>query len=110
MSMAAVDTVADIYFDIRVEQSRMKLEVISNMSEVRVDPGEVRSSDEVPFIGKPWSSAQQLKNKWIAQVSGAAVTKKHVFGWCSCSRPGTDITQQTINNIPRYVKTKFNKK
>lgn len=109
VSMAAVDTVADVYFDIRVEQTRMKLEITSNMSEIRVDPGEMRSSDEVLFIRKPWASAQKIKNNWIAEVSGATVTKKPVFGWCSWYRSATDITQQKMYDMTAYVKSHFNK-
>ncbi len=56
MIMAAVDTIADVFLEVKVNDVKMTAEIISEMSEVEVAKGETRSSDEILLIAKPWSS------------------------------------------------------
>ena len=54
VTFAAVDTVADINFDIRVEGTQMRLDIRCDMTGVLVESGETRPSDEVLVAIRPW--------------------------------------------------------
>ncbi len=104
ITFAAVDSISDIYYNIKVTQTKMKLEVWGDMSEILVEPGESRTSDEILLLFSPWDEAQSTKNKWIADISNAKVTKKPIFGWCSWYRVGNKVTQDDILDIASYTR------
>ncbi len=109
ISVAAVDTIADVYFEVKVNDVRMKLEIIADMSEVEVSPGETRASDEVLIIDQPWGIAQQIRSNWIAEISGAKITKKPAYGWCSWYRTGMKITSDDMIKIAEFAKINRNR-
>jgi alpha-galactosidase len=109
ISVAAVDTIADVYFELKVNDVKMKLEIIADMSEVEVSPGESRTSDEVLIISQPWGIAQQIRSQWLAEITGAKITKKPAYGWCSWYRTGTKVTSDDIMNISDFAKINRNK-
>ena len=104
VTFAAVDSICDVYYDVKVNKTKMKLEITGDMSEVLVESGESRESDEVLLLFMAWDDAQVIKNKWISVVSNVKVTKKPVFGWCSWYRMGTGVTQESIYKIAAYLK------
>ena len=109
VSMAAVGLVSDVYFHVRTEGTSMKLEVFGDMSEVLVEPGEVRPSDEVLLSFCPWGAAQEGKDRWLAEVAGVNLTKKPVYGWCSWYRSMRNITQEDILAMTDYLGKNRNK-
>ncbi|NWJ52484.1 MAG: hypothetical protein HXX14_16620 [Bacteroidetes bacterium] len=109
ISVAAVDTIADVYFDVKVNDVRMKLEIFTDMSEVEVFPGETRASDEVLIIDQPWKIAQQIRCKWIAEITGAKISKKPVYGWCSWYRAGMKVTSDDMIKISEFAKINKNR-
>lgn len=109
ISVAAVDTIADVYFEVKVNDVRMKLEIIADMSEVEVSPGETRASDEVLIIAQPWEAAQQIRSHWIAETTGTKITKKPAYGWCSWYRTGIKVTSDDMFKISDFAKINRNK-
>ena len=109
VSMAAVGLVSDVYFHVRTEGTSMKLEVFGDMSEVLVEPGEVRPSDEVLLSFCPWGAAQEGKDRWLAEVAGVNLTKKPVYGWCSWYWSMRNITQEDILAMTDYLGKNRNK-
>jgi len=103
VTFAAVDTVADINFDIRVEGTQMRLDIRCDMTGVLVESGETRPSDEVLVAIRPWGAAMQARSRWIADVAGVRNTKKPVFGWCSWYRSKTDVTAEEVCSLADYV-------
>ena len=103
VSMAAVGLVSDVYFHVRTEGTSMKLEVFGDMSEVLVEPGEVRPSDEVLLSFCPWGAAQEGKDRWLAEVAGVNLTKKPVYGWGSWYRSMRNIMQEDILAMTDYL-------
>ncbi len=103
ITLAAVDTISDVYFEMKIDDVRIQMEVESDMSEVLLEPGESRISDEVLFIAKPWGEAQQIRNKWIAQICNVSLNTTPVYGWCSWYRAGLRVTPDDIRNISDYV-------
>ena len=99
VTFAAVDTVADVNFDIRVEGTQMRLDITG----VLVESGETRPSDEVLVAIRPWGAAMQARSRWIADVAGVRNTKKPVFGWCSWYRSKTDVTAEEVCSLADYV-------
>ena len=108
ISFAAVDTVSDVYFDVKVKMEKMKLEIHADMSEIIVDPGEERRSDEVMITSRAWGAAQELRNKWIAGIAGIKVAKKPAFGWCSWYRTGTNVSEKEVLDITDYARKNNN--
>ena len=109
MSMAAVDTISDVYFEVKVNKTKMTAEIISDMSEVEVAPGESRSSDEVLLIAKPWKSAQQLNNNWIKSVTGTKIKHEPPYGWCSWYRSDMRISSSDIIGNARFISANRNR-
>lgn len=103
VTFAAVDTVADVNFDIRVEGTQMRLDIWCDMTGVLVESGETRPSDEVLVAIRPWGAAMQARSRWIADVAGVRNTKKPVFGWCSWYRSKTDVTAEEVCSLADYV-------
>ena len=103
VTFAAVDTVADIHVDIRVEGTQMRLDIRCDMTGVLVESGETRPSDEVLVAIRPWGAAMQARSRWIADVAGVRNTKKPVFGWCSWYRSKTDVTAEEVCSLADYV-------
>jgi hypothetical protein len=84
MVMGAVGApVADVRFDCRVDDGRMRLAVVSQMSDVVVEPGETRVSQEVLFLAGPYGSAVETLLRWEAATHGARTHRGPVVGWCS---------------------------
>jgi len=103
-TFAAVDSICDVYYDVRTDGTKMKLEITGEMSEITVESGESRMSDEVLLLCMKWDEAQLTKNRWIVDISDVKVTKKPVFGWCSWYRINTSVTQETIYDMAAYTK------
>ena len=102
LSVAAVDTITAVFFDIRVEGTKMKIEIYSDMSEVELTPGESRKSDEVLLLNKPWNEAQKDRCSWIKSMTGTKITKQPLLGWCSWYRSATGVKSQDVLNISSY--------
>ena len=74
---------ADVRFDCRVNEGRIRLAVVSQMSDVVVEPGETRVSQEVLFLAGPYASAVETLLRWQAATHGARTHRGPVVGWCS---------------------------
>lgn len=109
ITIAAVDTISDVFFDVKINKTNMNIEIQSDMSEVRIDSKETRKSDEVLFISKKWGDAQKIRNKWIQVITDTKINKKPVYGWCSWYRTFINVKPDDINQIVSFINQNKNK-
>ena len=105
MAIGAVGPcVSGIDFNFYVDGGNLLLEMIGNMDEILVDPGERRVSEEALFIAWPYRQAVQTINQWVAYSEGARTTKGPLYGWCSWYHYFWDVTAGDVRNAAQTVK------
>jgi hypothetical protein len=82
IAMGAVGVTADVAFDWWIADT-CGLEVICQMSDILVDPGESRDSETVAFICGPYDMALPKIIRWTAANAGSRTHLKEPNGWCS---------------------------
>lgn len=103
MTMAAVGDQADIDFEFRVDNGCCKLEVVSRMSDIAVDPGETRLSDTAAFLGGAFNNAADALNMWIASALKARNHRGAVSGWCSWYDLWAHVNAENVLDISHTV-------
>jgi len=83
MVIAAVDTVADLDIDWRVESTRCRLEIISRMTDSIVPPGTCRKSETALIRYGRYHEAMEDTMHWIGANHGTRTHRKPIVGWCS---------------------------
>lgn len=81
--MGAVGIEADVSFHCRIEDGRVRVSVVSEMSDVVLAPGECRASEEVALVISPYEEALQTLLARLAENTGRRTHRKPPFGWCS---------------------------
>lgn len=69
--------------DVRVEMSSRHLTLASEMTDILVEPGESRRSEEVVILAQPYHEAAENIFRWIAATHGARTHRGPISGWCS---------------------------
>ncbi|MCD9021907.1 glycoside hydrolase family 36 protein [Cohnella silvisoli] len=97
LTMGAVgEPEADVRFDCKVNNGKMRLDIISEMSDVRIEPGETRHSQEVMILARPYDEAVDTLFKWLSTTHGSRTHQGAKYGWCSWYDLRWDITEDTI--------------
>jgi hypothetical protein len=94
---------ANVRFLCDVSKGRMSLEVSSDMSDIIVDPGETRRSEEVLVLAAPYDAAIANLLRWMAITHGSRTARGPVFGWCSWYSCTTKITEKDVSGIVDVV-------
>ena len=105
LAMGAVGPgVSYVKFNCRVDSGKILVEIISEMDEIIVDPGESRESEEVLFLAQPYEEALTNLFSWVAETHNARTKREPIYGWCSWYDRYFDIDAQHILNITKAVK------
>lgn len=85
--------VADVFFRGTVADGALGVVIASAMTDVIVDPGETRVSEEVLILAAPCNPALDVLMHWIAATHGHRTARGPVFGWCSWYHYTSHLTQ-----------------
>lgn len=69
--------------DVRITVSGRQLTIASEMTDILVDPGESRCSEEVLLLAQPYPEAAERLLRWVAATHGARTHRGPIAGWCS---------------------------
>jgi alpha-galactosidase len=75
------------------------LEVAADMTDIRVDPGETRQTDEVLVLAGPYDSAASSLVHWVAKTHDARTPQRPLTGWCSWYTGGPKINAARMEKI-----------
>ncbi|MFH1007448.1 MAG: alpha-galactosidase [Candidatus Latescibacterota bacterium] len=104
LAMGAVGPAeADVRFDCRVNEGRMQLNIVSEMTDVRVDPGGTRQSEEVLILAGYYDTAVTTLLHWIAATHGHRTHRGPIFGWCSWYDLAGSITAEHVKSVAGAV-------
>lgn len=84
---------------------RASLEVASEMSGVRVDPGETRWGQQAVLLMEKPAAALARQADWVAQTHHARTDKGALSGWCSWYLKTSCITGKDVLGIVDAVST-----
>lgn len=101
---------ADVRFECKVADSgsgRSSLHIISDMSDIRVDPGESRRAQEVAVIAGPCEAAVETLLRWVAATHGSRTHRGALANWNSWYDLHAHITEQSIaDSVDSFVRFK----
>jgi hypothetical protein len=95
---------ADLRIDLRVDPASLLLRVVSRMSDVVVEPGETRESQEALFWLGAYDEAVETGMRWIAATHGSRSLSRPVFGWCSWYDKLDEIAEPDIVRVAETVR------
>jgi len=98
-----------VFIDARVAEGKLRLEIVSEMDGVRVDPGESRWSEEVLFLAEPYHEAVTTLFRWLASTHGARLNRGPIFGWCSWYDRGITIDARHVENVTAAIAKNYNR-
>lgn len=97
ITMGAVgEPEADVRFDWKVNNGKMRLDIVCEMSDVVLEPGETRHSQKVMILAGPYDEAVGTLFKWLSITHGSRTHQGTRYGWCSWYDLRWDITEDTI--------------
>lgn len=96
--------VSFVTFNCRVDSGAVLLEIISEMDDILVEPGETRHSEEVLILAQPYKKALTTLFSWIAETHGTRRQQDAIFGWLSWYDVFFDVTTSQINAIADVTK------
>ena len=94
---------ANIRLDFKVDHGAMRLDIISEMSDVEVDSGETRDSQEVLILAEPYRLALETLFRWWAATHGARLHRGPITGWCSWYDMLDKITGEHVEAVMESV-------
>ncbi len=72
-----------VTFSMRTSNDGLGLSVNSEMTDIVVDPGESRTSEEVLFLFAPHRESYEAALRWIGVTHGTRTNRGPLTGWCS---------------------------
>ena len=96
---------ADVRFHCEITSGGMNMGIASEMTDIRVDPGEARHTDEVVVLAEPYDVAMTALVKWIAATHGSRTARGPIVGWCSWYDRGKRITADHVNAVTAAVES-----
>ena len=88
---------SDILIECAVKGGKVAVQVDSEMSDIVVDPGESRRSEEVLVLAAPYETAVTNLYRWIAATHGARTKRGPIYGWCSWYTKFTNVNEKNID-------------
>ena len=104
LAAAAVTTEADVDFDWFVEKGAYCLEILSQMSDVLLEPGEWRQAETVALIAGSYDEAVGDLYRWVAATHGSRTHREAMYGWCSWYDMGPRISASHTIELARAVR------
>jgi alpha-galactosidase len=78
------------------------LEIVSDMSDVVVAPGEARESQEIIVLSGAYDQAVTTVLHWLAQTHGARTARGPAFGWCSWYDCFNGVSAPHVEKVADY--------
>lgn len=97
---------AFIKYNCRVDEGKLRLDIISEMNDILVEPGQIRTSQEVLILTGPYHSSVETILRWVAATHGHRTHRGALLGWCSWYDLLADISSKSI--IPLIETVKIN--
>ena len=89
---------SDLVYSAEISRGGAALQILSDMNDVVVDPGETRRSEELLVLAEPYESALTSLFKWMAVTHGARTARGPVFGWCSWYSLWKNVSEKTTED------------
>ena len=80
------------------------LSIFSEMTDIVVDSGESRTSEEVVFLFASYQAAAESAMRWLAATHGSRVHRGAFTGWCSWYEQYTDISAAHVIDVATALK------
>ena len=90
---------SDVLIRLMSGQGGHGLAISSEMSDIVVDPGESRTSEEVLFLIAPHREASEAAMRWIAATHGTRVHRGPFTGWCSWYEQYGAVTAAHVQTV-----------
>ena len=98
---------ADIRYDCKVDNGKMSLSIVSEMTDVLVEPGQRRSSQEVCVMCEPYEFAANTILRWVASTHGQRTHRGPVIGWCSWYDLQMDVSEKSVmDTTDKFIELK----
>ena len=88
---------ADLIFHSFVDNGKVMLSILSDMTNIEVLPGQTRYAQSVAILFEPYQLATHTLLTHIAQTHGSRTHIPPVTGWCSWYDLFANITDETIS-------------
>lgn len=103
--MAAVGPAeSDVSIDIFRSPEGYSLSVFSEMSDILVESGESRTSEEFVFLFAPYQEASECAMRWIAATHGSRLHRGAFTGWCSWYEQYTNVSAGHVVEVANALK------
>lgn len=104
--IAPVRGEADLPCSVKVDGAgRARIRVVSDMSDIVLDPNETRSSEEAYVSFAPWRTAGLDRARWLAATLGDRTKREPPYGWCSWYAYGQHVTGKDMLDMAGFAKT-----
>jgi len=80
--------------------------IASEMSDILVDAGESRTSEECLFLFAPYREASESAMRWIAATHGSRVHRGAFTGWCSWYEQHTNVTADHVIDVAQAIESR----
>ncbi len=97
---------ADATIELTVDEGGYGVSVFSEMTDIVVDPGESRTSEEVLFMFAPHAEAYADILRWLAVTHGSRTHRGPFMGWCSWYERYSNITAEHVQAVAKAVQEK----
>ena len=85
-------------------ENRASLDIVSEMSQAQVDPGETRWGQQVALLFEKPHAALARHAEWVAKTHHARTNKGAMHGWCSWYTRTDKITGEEVLGLVAAVK------
>lgn len=80
------------------------LSISSEMSDILVESGESRTSEEFVLLFAPYQEASECAMRWIAATHGSRLHRGAFTGWCSWYEQYTNISPKHVIDVATALK------
>ncbi len=97
------EPVADLDISCRVDNGRVRVAISSEMSEIVVDSGETRESQEFAVLWGDYNDSMEALMRAVAISHGARTHRGPAVGWCSWYHSGPGVSASDIYGIAKVA-------
>ena len=95
---------SDVGIDVSKSGDAYGLSIFSEMTDILVESGESRTSEEVVFLFAPYQVAAESAMRWIGATHGSRLHRGAFTGWCSWYEQYNNITASHVIQVAGAVK------
>jgi|GEM_PF-279190 len=95
---------SDVGIEISKKRDGYDLSIFSEMTDILLDSGESRTSEEVVFLFAPYQVAAESAMRWIGATHGSRVHRGSFTGWCSWYEQYTNVSAAHVIDVATALK------